>query len=103
MKARLRRASPRTGSRASPIGIGLIVLTPGVRVASVAACGIADVWFRTFLPGLILGEGLFLCLHFFIGALLVPGLAAIAQIVPPTIPVIAIIVVVISGCLCGSL
>ena len=94
--ARLDAASARV-KKASPIGIGLIILTPGVRAASVAACGIADVQFRTFLPGLILGEGLFLSLHFFIGALLAPVLAAVAQLVSPALLLAVIVIVVISA------
>jgi membrane protein DedA with SNARE-associated domain len=53
-----------------PIGLSVIILTPGVRAASVAACGLADVPIKTFAFGLILGEGVFLALHFFLGSIL---------------------------------
>ncbi len=67
--ARLDRASA-VVKKSNPLGLGLILLTPGVRAASVAACGLADVPLRTFVPGLILGEGLFLALHFFLGSII---------------------------------
>jgi predicted transporter len=47
-----------------------IMLTPGVRAASVAACGLANVSLRVFVVGLLIGEGLFLALHFFLGSIL---------------------------------
>ncbi len=56
--------------KSNPIGLGLILLTPGVRAASVVACGLGGVALRTFVLGLILGEGVFLALHFFLGSIL---------------------------------
>ena len=56
--------------KSNPIGLGLIMLTPGVRAASVIACGLANVSLRVFVLGLILGEGVFLALHFFLGSIL---------------------------------
>ncbi len=53
--------------RSGPIGIALAVFTPGARVASVAACGIADVPMRTFLPGLVLGNAGVVLTHFLLG------------------------------------
>jgi 4-hydroxybenzoate polyprenyltransferase len=46
-----------------------LLVTPGVRVATVPACGLAQLPYRTFLPGLVVGSGLFLGLHFAIGYL----------------------------------
>lgn len=46
------------------------MLTPGVRAASVMACGLANVPLRIFVLGLVIGEGLFLALHFFLGSVL---------------------------------
>src|SRR5439155_16318590 len=67
--------------KGGPIGIALSILTPGLRVVSVAACGLADVPLATFLPGMALGSAAFLALHFFLGyvggTLLAPLLAAI--------------------------
>jgi membrane protein DedA with SNARE-associated domain len=56
--------------RSGPVGLSVIMLTPGVRAASVAACGLANVSLRVFLVGLLIGEGLFLALHFFLGSIL---------------------------------
>ncbi len=56
--------------KSNPIGLGVIILTPGVRAASVAACGLANVPLNTFALGLILGEGAFLALHFFLGSII---------------------------------
>ena len=52
--------------KSGPVGLSVIMLTPGVRAASVAACGLANVSLRVFLVGLLIGEGLFLALHFFL-------------------------------------
>ncbi len=68
--------------RAGPLGIGLSILTPGVRVVSVAACGLADVPVLTFLTGMVLGSTAFLCLHFFLGYLGAPLLIQIVQSMP---------------------
>ncbi len=45
-----------------PVVLGIV--TPGVRAATVAACGLAGLPLRTFIPGLILGNSAFLGLHF---------------------------------------
>ena len=56
--------------KSGPVGLAVIMLTPGVRAASVVACGLANVSLRVFVVGLIIGEGLFLALHFFLGSVL---------------------------------
>ncbi len=56
--------------KSGPLGLAVIMLTPGVRAASVLACGLANVSLRVFVLGLIIGEGLFLALHFFLGSIL---------------------------------
>ncbi len=56
--------------KSGPVGLAVIILTPGVRAASVAACGLANVSLRVFVAGLVIGEGLFLALHFFLGSIL---------------------------------
>jgi membrane protein DedA with SNARE-associated domain len=53
--------------RGGAVGIGLAVLTPGLRTAVIPACGLTNVPMRLFLPGLALGSGLDLGLHFAIG------------------------------------
>jgi len=72
-------AVARTVEKGGPIGIGLAVLTPGIRAAAVAACGLAALPLRVFVPGLTLGSGLFLALHFFLGALIAPLVAGLSQ------------------------
>jgi membrane protein DedA with SNARE-associated domain len=56
--------------RSGPVGLAVIMLTPGVRAASIIACGLANVSLRVLGFGLIIGEGLFLALHFFLGSIL---------------------------------
>ena len=56
--------------KSGPVGLAVIMLTPGVRAASVVACGLANVSLRVFVLGLVIGEGLFLALHFFLGSIL---------------------------------
>ena len=56
--------------KSGPVGLAVIMLTPGVRAASVVACGLANVSLRVFVIGLVIGEGLFLALHFFLGSIL---------------------------------
>jgi membrane protein DedA with SNARE-associated domain len=56
--------------RSGPLGLAVIMLTPGVRAASVVGCGLANVSLRVFVLGVLVGEGLFLALHFFLGSIL---------------------------------
>jgi len=49
------------------LGIGIAILTPGVRSVTVTACGLAGLPLMTFALGLTLGSVLFLSLHFFLG------------------------------------
>jgi membrane protein DedA with SNARE-associated domain len=49
------------------LGIGLGVLTPGLRTAVIPACGLTNMPLSVFLPGLILGSVVDLSLHFAIG------------------------------------
>lgn len=56
--------------KSGPVGLAVIMLTPGVRAASVVACGLANVSLRVFVLGSLLGEALFLALHFFLGSIL---------------------------------
>ncbi len=72
-------AAAATVKKGGPIGIGLAILTPGIRAATVAACGLAALPMRIFMPGLALGSGLFLALHFFLGSLIGYLLAALTQ------------------------
>ncbi len=51
------------------IGIGLAILTPGIRSVTIPACGIAGIALPRFVVGLVLGSGAFLALHFALGLL----------------------------------
>lgn len=53
--------------RGGALAIGLAILTPGLRAAAVAACGLANVPLRSFLPGLALGSAAFVGAHFGLG------------------------------------
>jgi membrane protein DedA with SNARE-associated domain len=64
--SRLDAASSKV-KKSGPIGIGLSILTPGIKIVSVAACGLAGVPLRTFAIGLAIGSALDLGLHFLLG------------------------------------
>jgi membrane protein DedA with SNARE-associated domain len=51
------------------VTVGLSLTTPGLRIATVPACGLAQLPQRSFLPGLVAGSGAFLALHFILGYL----------------------------------
>lgn len=65
------------------LGIGLAILVPGVRSATVIGCGVARVPLRVFAPGLLLGSAAFTLLHFVIGFALGPLLATIIAALSP--------------------
>jgi membrane protein DedA with SNARE-associated domain len=89
--ARLDAASA-TVRRGGAVGIGLAILTPGVRAATVAASGLADLPMSVFLPGLVLGSTLFLSLHFFLGYVGGALLAGLTRLVPlPWLVAVALI------------
>jgi membrane protein DedA with SNARE-associated domain len=50
-------------------GLSVAILVPGVRSAAIAASGLSNFSLSTFVPGIVLGSALFLCLHFFLGFL----------------------------------
>jgi membrane protein DedA with SNARE-associated domain len=76
--------------RGGPLGVGLAVLTPGVRTAVIPASGLTGIAPRIFLPGLALGSAVDLGLHFAIGY---AGAGLLATIVQPSpllvIPILA--------------
>ncbi len=90
-------AAARTVKQGGPIGIGLAILTPGIRAAAIAACGLAALPMRIFAPGLVLGSALFLSLHFFLGALIAPLLAGLAQATALPIVLGLIVALLIAG------
>jgi len=79
--------------RGGLLGIGLGVLTPGVRSAIVPACGLAGIRLRVFLPGLALGSAVDLGLHFAIGY---AGAGLLASVVAPS-PLAVIVVLAAVG------
>jgi membrane protein DedA with SNARE-associated domain len=68
--------------RGGAIGVGLAILTPGIRATTVAACGLAALPLRTFLPGLVVGSSGFLSLHFVLGYLGGPLVLGLLQGAP---------------------
>src|SRR5258708_39417283 len=80
--SRLDRAGARV-AKAGPIGVGVAVLTPGVRAVAVIACGLVNVPTATFLVGLVLGSTAFLCLHFALGYAGTAALASVASVASP--------------------
>ncbi|MBI5669620.1 MAG: VTT domain-containing protein [Chloroflexi bacterium] len=93
---RLETASRRLKSGGT-IGIGLAILTPGVRSVAVTACGLAGIPLRQFAAGLALGSALFLSLHFFLGYAIGAALTAISQVIPMPLLVGALVALVIAG------
>lgn len=89
-KARLDRAmnAVRRGGMAA-VALGLT--TPGVRIATVPASGLADLAPGVFIPGLIAGSAFFLAWHFALGYL---GGVLLAVLDLPA-PVIIVLVIVV--------
>jgi membrane protein DedA with SNARE-associated domain len=79
--------------RGGLFGIGLGVLTPGVRTAVVPACGLTGIPLRLFLPGLALGSAVDLGLHFAIGY---AGSSLLATIVQPS-PILVVVALAVVG------
>lgn len=69
---RLRRGGAR--------GVAIARATPGLRVPAIAASGVAALPMRDFAPGLVIGNTLFVGLHFLLGFVLgVPAVALIER------------------------
>lgn len=83
-------ATVRKGGMAA-VALGLT--TPGVRIATVPASGLAELPFGTFVPGLVLGSTFFLAWHFAIGYI---GGAALALLNAPLPVLIGILIAVIA-------
>ncbi|MBL8164153.1 MAG: VTT domain-containing protein [Anaerolineae bacterium] len=79
------------------LGIGLAILTPGVRSVAVPACGLAGIALARFTVGLVVGSVVFLALHFFLGALGGSLLGQIGQGLSPTMLLVAVIVLLVVG------
>lgn len=79
------------------VGISFAILTPGVRSVAVIGSGLAGIPLRQFLPGLLLGSGLFLSLHFFLGYIGGAVLSGLATTITPVVLIIAIILLLAVG------
>ena len=79
--ARLDAASA-TVQKSGVISLSLSILTPGVRGIAVAACGLAAIPSRIFVPALTIGSAAFLALHFFLGAVLTSLFVALTTFIP---------------------
>jgi membrane protein DedA with SNARE-associated domain len=89
---RLERVAARV-QRGGLVGIGLAVLTPGVRSAAIPGCGLAGIPLRLFVPGLALGSGLDIALHFALGY---AGAGLLAAVVQPS-PVLVVLGLALLG------
>jgi membrane protein DedA with SNARE-associated domain len=94
--ARLDSAAARL-AKGGTTGIGLAILTPGVRSVAVIGSGLAGIPIRRFIPGLALGSSLFLALHFFLGYVGGSILNSISTIIPIPVLVVTIVLLVIIG------
>ena len=86
----------RVGARmrqTGPLGIGVGVLTPGIRSAVIPACGLTGMPLAIFLPGLLVGSGVDLALHFGIGY---AGAGLLAMVVAPS-PILAVVALAAIG------
>ncbi len=79
--------------RGGILTIGVAVLTPGLRAAAVASCGLLAVPRAVFLPGLTLGSAAFLALHFAIGYVggAVPGQIIAQRLSTPVLALVALL------------
>ena len=83
--------------RSGLFGVSLMVLLPGVRAAAVAACGLAALPSRLFVPALLIGSTCFLGLHFFIGYAGGTLLLMLAQPISPVTAAIAAVLLLVIG------
>ena len=90
-------ASAAVMQKSGPIGIGLAIVTPGVRSAAVMACGVAGLPLLTFVIGLALGSTLFLTLHFLIGYFGGPLLSGLIQALPLPVLMAVLVALLSSG------
>src|SRR5579871_2377449 len=91
-QARLDRVAAKMRNT-GPFGVGLAVLTPGLRTAVIPACGLTGFPLRLFLPGLAIGSAIDLGLHFAIGF---AGSSLLSSIVQPA-PLAVIVLLALLG------
>jgi membrane protein DedA with SNARE-associated domain len=90
-------ASAEVVQRGGPIAIGFAILIPGVRAATVVACGVAGLGFATFAAGLFIGSTAFLLMHFAIGYVGGPVLAGLIQTLSPVGLLAAVLVLLLAA------
>ncbi len=83
-------------------GMGAVIVsltTPGVRIATIPACGLAELPYRLFLPGMTLGSAVFLALHFVLGYVGGPLVSAVMDAVhtPLAVFIVAFLLVGLLG------
>jgi membrane protein DedA with SNARE-associated domain len=59
------------------VAVAVGMATPGIRAATIAASGVADLRFRTVFPALVIGDSIFFLLHVAIGYAGGVGLSAL--------------------------
>jgi membrane protein DedA with SNARE-associated domain len=94
--ARVDAASARL-QKGGALGIGVAILTPGVRSVAVIACGLASIPLRQFIPGLVLGSGLFLALHFILGYIGGSLLSALGGVISLPVLIVGLVVLLAAG------
>jgi membrane protein DedA with SNARE-associated domain len=92
--ARLDAATVRI-KKSGMLGLSVAILVPGVRGAAIAASGLADFRWRTFVPALVIGSTLFLTLHFFLGYVGGSVLVRVAHLLPPMFVIIAVLLLLV--------
>lgn len=90
-------AAARRMKKGGVLGIGLAILTPGVRSVAVVACGLAGIPLLLFALGLLLGSALFLALHFFLGYIGGSLLSALGTAVPLPLALAGVIILLLAG------
>ncbi|TME05555.1 MAG: hypothetical protein E6I80_16525 [Chloroflexi bacterium] len=81
--------------RGGMLSLSVAILVPGVRGAAIAASGLADFRWRTFVPGLVIGSTLFLTLHFFLGYLGGSVFVQLAHLLPSMLVVIGVLILLV--------
>jgi len=77
-------------------GLAVAILVPGMRGAVIVAAGLANLALPRFLIGLMLGNLLFLSLHFFLGYLGGSALSFIGSVLPlPTVLILVLALLVL--------
>jgi membrane protein DedA with SNARE-associated domain len=76
-------------------------MTPGVRIAVIPAAALAGVPYSVFLPGLMIGNGVFVTVHFAAGFLLGASAQQLVQRVsdPRFVAIVVLIVLAVGGLL----